>query len=41
MLRQLVNRGELILIMYGSETASGCVTLMLSVVWRGFAIPLV
>ena len=40
-LRQLVYRGELILIMDGSETASGCVTLMLSVVWRGFAIPLV
>lgn len=40
-LGQLVHRGELILIMDGSETARGCVTLMLSVLWRGYAIPLV
>jgi hypothetical protein len=40
-LRQLARSGEFIFIIDGSETASGCVTLMLSVIWCGYAIPLV
>jgi hypothetical protein len=37
----IASKGELVLILDGSETAAGCVTLMLSVLWRGYAIPLV
>jgi len=40
-LTQLVRRGELIFIIDGSEMAGNCVVLMLSVVWRGYALPLV
>jgi Transposase DDE domain len=40
LLGKIAARGELLLVMDGSETASGCVTLMLSVVWRGYALPL-
>lgn len=39
-LLKIASKGELVLVMDGSETAAGCVTLMLSVVWRGYAIPL-
>jgi hypothetical protein len=41
MLNQIASKGELILTIDGSETAGDCVTLMLSVIWRGYAIPLV
>lgn len=40
-LSQIGSKGELILTIDGSETASDCVTLMLSVIWRGYAIPLI
>lgn len=40
LLGKIAVKGELVLIMDGSETASGCVSLMLSVVWRGYALPL-
>lgn len=36
---KMAEQKELIFIMDGSETASGCVTLMLSVIWKGYAIP--
>ena len=39
MLLKMSEKGELIFVVDGSETASGCVTLMLSVIWRGYAIP--
>lgn len=34
-------KGELIFVIDGSETAADCVTLMLSVIWKGYAIPVV
>ena len=40
-LSKLARQGELVLIMDGSETGADCVSLMLSVVWRGYAVPLV
>jgi hypothetical protein len=39
LLLKIAVKGELLLVVDGSETASGCVTLMLSVVWKGFALP--
>jgi hypothetical protein len=41
MLNQITSKGELVLTIDGSETAGDCVTLMLSVIWRGYAIPLI
>lgn len=38
---QLAQKGELILIIDGTQTAGNCNTLMLSVIWKGFAIPIV
>jgi len=40
MLLGLSKKGELILVIDGSQTAGDCVTLMLSVIWRGYVIPL-
>jgi hypothetical protein len=40
LLSKIGAKGELILIIDGSETAADCVTLMLSVVWNDYAIPL-
>jgi len=40
LLAKIAAKGELVLVIDGSETAADCVTLMLSVVWRGYAIPL-
>jgi hypothetical protein len=40
LLLKMAAKGELILVIDGSETAADCVTLMLSVIWRGYAIPL-
>jgi len=40
MLLALSKKGELVLVIDGSQTAGDCVTLMLSVIWRGYAIPL-
>jgi hypothetical protein len=40
LLSKMAAGGELLLVVDGSETASGCVTLMLSVVWGGHALPL-
>lgn len=39
LLSKIAAKGELLLVVDGSETASRCVTLMLSVVWRGYALP--
>jgi hypothetical protein len=41
LLRAISKRGELVLVIDGSETGGDCVTLMLSAIWRGYAIPLV
>lgn len=41
LLTRLAQTGELILIIDGSETGQGCCTLMLSVLWKGYAIPIV
>lgn len=41
LLTQLAKRGELILVIDGSETGQNCCTLMLSVLWRGYSIPIV
>lgn len=41
LLAKLSQRGELIMIMDGSETGQGCCTLMLSVIWKRYAIPIV
>lgn len=41
LLHKVGAKGELILIMDGSETAGDCTTLMLSFVWGNYAIPLV
>ena len=41
LLKKIVLKGELILVIDGSETAGDCVTLMLSVIWKKYAIPLV
>jgi hypothetical protein len=38
---QLSLKGELILIIDGTQTAGNCNTLMLSVIWKKYAIPLV
>jgi len=40
MLLGFSKKGEFILVIDGSQTAGDCVTLMLSVIWRGYAIPL-
>jgi Transposase DDE domain len=40
-LEQLALKGELILIIDGTQTAGNCNTLMLSVIWKKYAIPLV
>lgn len=40
LLKKIALRGELILVIDGSETAGDCVTLMMSVIWRKYAIPL-
>lgn len=37
----LAKSGELIVVIDGSETGQDCCTLMLSVLWRGYAIPVV
>lgn len=41
LLHKIATQGELILVIDGSETGSGCVTLMLSVIWKGYALPIV
>jgi len=41
LLAQLAKRGELIIVIDGSETGQGCCTLMLSVVWKRYSIPIV
>ena len=38
---QLALKGELILIIDGTQTAGNCNTLMLSVIWKKYAIPLI
>ncbi len=40
LLKKIALKGELVLVIDGSETAGDCVTLMLSVIWRKYAIPL-
>jgi len=35
-----MSKGEIILVIDGSETAGNCVTLMLSFIWGNYAIPL-
>ena len=40
LLKKLAKKGEIIIIIDGSETAGDCVTLMISVLWRGYAVPL-
>lgn len=40
-IEQLALTGELILIIDGTQTAGNCNTLMLSVLWKKYAIPLV
>lgn len=40
-IEQLALTGELILIIDGTQTAANCNTLMLSVIWKKYAIPLV
>ncbi len=39
MLASLAKKGELVLVVDGSTTAGGCITLMLSVIWGEYAIP--
>lgn len=41
LLTHLAKSGELVLVIDGSETGQNCCTLMLSVLWRGYAIPIV
>ncbi|HMQ49526.1 MAG TPA: hypothetical protein PKA70_18815 [Saprospiraceae bacterium] len=41
LLTHLAKSGELILVIDGSETGQNCCTLMLSVLWKGYAIPVV
>ncbi len=41
LLLQLAKSGELVLVIDGSQTAQGCCTLMLSVIWKKYAIPVV
>ncbi|MCR9101255.1 MAG: transposase [bacterium] len=41
LLSYLAKSGELTLAIDGSEAGQGCCTLMLSVLWRGYAIPIV
>ena len=41
LLKHLAKSGELVLAIDGSETGQACCTLMLSVLWRGYAIPIV
>ena len=38
--KKIALKGELVLVIDGSETAGDCETLMLSVIWRKYAIPL-
>jgi hypothetical protein len=39
MLSKLAQGGEIILVIDGSETAADCTTLMISAIWKGYAIP--
>lgn len=39
LLSKLAQQGEIILIIDGSETAADCTSLMLSVIWKGYAVP--
>lgn len=41
LLTHLAKSGELVLVIDGSETGQDCCTLMLSVLWRGYSIPVV
>lgn len=41
LLGQLSKAGEIVIVMDGSETGRGCTTLMLSVIWGKYAIPVV
>lgn len=41
LLTHLAQSGELVLVIDGSETGQDCCTLMLSVLWRGYSIPVV
>lgn len=41
LLTHLAKNGEVILVIDGSETGQDCCTLMLSVLWRGYSIPIV
>jgi len=41
LLGHLAKKGELVVIMDGSEVGRGCCALMLSAVWKGYAIPVV
>lgn len=41
LLHKVSSKGEVILVIDGSETAGNCVTLMLSFIWGNYAIPLV
>lgn len=41
LLTHLAKSGELIIVIDGSETGQDCCTLMLSVLWKGYAIPIV
>lgn len=41
LLTHLAKSGELVLVIDGSETGQNCCTLMLSVLWRGYSIPIV
>jgi hypothetical protein len=40
-LGRLAQSGEIVLVMDGTESGQGCATLMLSVIWRDYAIPIV
>lgn len=41
LLGQMARSGQLVFIIDGTETGQGCATLMLSVVWKNYAIPVV
>lgn len=40
LIQKAMSKGEIILVIDGSETAGNCVTLMLSFIWGNYAIPL-
>lgn len=40
LVQKAMSKGEIILVIDGSETAGNCVTLMLSFIWGNYAIPL-